>query len=120
MPALTADIAAAMRRARIEIWSDVGVQTRYPNARDQNDEPAEGFFDLAANGATAIAARGAVVGTERRRFTAPAYDLVWHDLEAGFPLVKLIEPEQLVNGNHIPARIALSLEAETTNYEVFG
>jgi hypothetical protein len=120
MPATTADITAASRRARIESWSDAAVQTRYPNARDGQAEPAEGFFDLAADGATAIAARAALLGTERRRFTAVAHDLVWHDLEAGFPLVKLVDPEQAVNGNTLPARIALSLEAETTSYEVIG
>jgi hypothetical protein len=120
MPATPADIAAASRRARIETWSDAAVKARYANARDQQDEPAEGFFDSAADGAIAIAARGALMGTERRRFTAVAADIVWPDFAAGVPLVKLIDPEHLVNGNFLPVRIALSLEAETTSYEVFG
>ncbi|HEV7658839.1 MAG TPA: hypothetical protein VGO55_03235 [Allosphingosinicella sp.] len=120
MPATTADITASSRRARIEAWSDAAVQTRYPNARDGQTDPAEGFFDNAADGATAIAARAALLGTDRRRFTAIAHDLVWSDLESGFPIVKLIDPEQAINGNTLPARIALSLEAETTAYEVIG
>lgn len=121
MPATDADIAAASRQARIEAWSDVAVQTRYPNARDGQTEPAEGFFDSASDGVTAITARAALFGNEAiRRFTATAYDLIWHDLEAGFPIVKLIDPEQALNGNTIPARVSLSLEAETTSYEVIG
>lgn len=120
MPATVSDIAAATRAAQIETWSDAAVKTRYPNARDGQATPAEGFYDAHADGNTAITGRAAIFGTERRRFTVPAFDLIWHDLTAGIPLVKLTDVEQAVDGNQIPARIALSLQAETTSYEVFG
>lgn len=120
MPATVGDIAAATRAAQIETWSDAAVKTRYPNARDGQAVPAEGFFDVSADGNTAITARAAIFGTERRRFTAAAFDLLWHDLTAGIPLVKLTDVEQAVDANMIPARISVSLEDETTSYEVFG
>src|SRR4051812_5441710 len=121
MPASVADIAAATRRARIESWSDAAVKTRYANARDGQAEPAEGVFDAAADGAAAIAARAALLGTERRRFAIVAQDLVWHDpASAGVPIVTLIDAEQIANGNFIAVRIELSLEAETTSFEVYG
>mgnify|MGYP003576328756 CR=1 FL=1 len=120
MPALTADIAAAIRRAKVESWSDAAVKTRYPNARDGLAEPAEGFFDSTADGQAAIAARGALFGTERRRFAAAAQTLVWPDLAAGIPLVRLVDPDLKLDANTIPVRIELSLEDGTTSYECFG
>ena len=120
MPAIVADIAAATRKAKIESWSDAAVKTRYPNARDGQAEPAEGYFDTAANGNTVITARAAIFGTERRRFAVEAMGLTWPDPVAAIPIVALTDPEQAVNGNHIAARIALDLDNETTSYEVFG
>ncbi len=120
MPANPADISQAIRPARIENWSSDAVKARFPNARDGLASPAEGFFDIAADGATAIAQRAAIFGTERRHFVAEAQDLVWPDPTAGLPLVRLIDPELKVDGNHIPARIELSLEDESTADEVFG
>jgi hypothetical protein len=120
MPAEVADIAAAIRPARVESWSDAAVKTRYPNARDGQAAPAEGFFDSAANAVTVITARAALFGTERRRFIPSVQDLLWPDLLTGIPVIALVDAEQQANGNHIPARIELSLEDETTSYEVFG
>lgn len=120
MPALVSDIARAIRSARIEETSSAPIKARYPNARDGQSSPAEGFFDTAANGATAIAARAALFGVERRRFTASAEGLAWPNPLTGIPIVRLIDPEQKVDANHICARIELDLEAETSSYEVFG
>lgn len=120
MPATVADIAAATREAQIETWSSGTIHTRYPNARDSLDAPAEGFFDVAADGNAAITARAATFGVERRRFTVKVADLVWLDPTTGVPIVALVDPEQALNGNFIVARIAVNLADETTSFEVFG
>lgn len=118
MPALVDDIAAGMRPARIESWSDNAVKERYPNARDGSTDPSEGFYDSAADAAGAIAARGALLGTERRRFAAEVDGLVWPDLSGGVPTVQLIDPEQSVNAPGLVTQIELSLEDEVTRFEV--
>lgn len=121
MPALPEDIAPGIRRARVEAWESAAVKVRYPSARDGSVQPAEGFFDNAADGAAAIAARGAIFGTERRRFTVRAAELIWPDpAAAGIPTITLNDPEQKVNGPMIAARIEINLEDERTAYEVFG
>ena len=119
MPATPADIAAGTRAAQVETWTSAPIKTRYPNARDGSEQPAEGFFDNAADAAAAIAQRGALVGTERRRFAVEAEGLHWPDPAAGLPAVTLIDPEHAVNGTGLTARIELSLEDETTRYEVY-
>jgi hypothetical protein len=120
MPALPADIAAGTRPAQIETWSSSAIKARYPNARDGSEPVAEGFFDNTSDAAAAIAARGALIGTDRRRFAVTAAQVVWPDLSAGiFPAVALIDPEYSVNGTGLVARIEVSLEDETTAFEVF-
>lgn len=120
MPASVADIAAGTRRARVETWSDPTIKTRYPGARDGGAEPAEGMFDVAADGQTAISWRGGLFGVERRHFTAEAQDLLWPHPEDGIPIVMLVAAEQAVNGKTIPARIEIDPDAEATRYELFG
>lgn len=118
MPALVADIAAGTRPAQIELWSDSAIQSRYANARDGSDNPAEGFFDDASNAVTAITARGALLGTERRRFRVLVNDLWWPDPLAGAPCVTLIDPEQNVSAVGLVSRIEVSLENDSTLFEV--
>jgi hypothetical protein len=118
MPALVDDIAAGMRPARIESWSSDVLKGRYPNARDGSTDPAEGFYDSAADASTAIAARGALVGTERRRFVVEAQALIWPDLTAGIPTVSLVDPDHSVNAPGITSQIEVDLEDEATRYEV--
>lgn len=120
MPATVGDIAAGTRHARVETWSDAAIKTRYPSARDGAAEPAEGFFDSAANAATAVAARGTLFGVERRRFVAEVQDLLWPDPAAAIPIVQLVDAEQAINGKTLPARIEVNLNDEATRYEVFG
>jgi hypothetical protein len=120
MPADPADISAGIRPARVEQWSDAAVKARYPSARDGLTQPAEGFFDTAANGATAIAARGAILGTERRRFTAEVDGLQWLDPSTGVPSVQLVDAEQAVDAPCLTVRIELDLDAERTRLELLG
>lgn len=120
MPALTADISAAIRRARIETFESATIKARYPSARDDSGSPAEGFFDSAANALTAAQARGALLGVERRRFAVRAADIVNLTPNLGVPTVTLKDAEQGVDGAFLVARIELSLEDETTTFEVFG
>ena len=119
MPALVTDIAAGIRAAQIETVSDAAIQARYPSARDGSEDPAEGLFDAAADAVTALNARKALLGVERRRFRAVAGELVWLDPAAGLPSVALIDPEQALAATGLISRIELDLDDETTTFEVF-
>lgn len=120
MPAQTSDIAAATRDAVTATWTSSVIAARYPGARDGSATPTEGYFDSIADAQTVIDARAALIGTERRRFVVVAQDVLWPDLSAGLPQVRLIDAEQAVDATFIAARIEIDLEAETTTYELFG
>ncbi len=120
MPALPADIGAASRDVTTATWADPAIVARYPGAKDGSVTASEGFFDAAADAQTMINARGALIGVERRRFTAIANETIWPDLAGGLPQVLLIDSEQAVNGAFLGARLELDLDAETTSYELFG
>lgn len=120
MPALPADIAAASRDVVTGTWSDPAIASRYPAARDGSVQPSDGYFDAVADAAAVAAARGALIGTERRRFTVVADDIVWPDLSAGLPQAALVDDEQRVDGTFLAARIEIDLEAESTSFELFG
>ena len=120
MPATAADIAAASRDAATATWSDPTIAARYPTARDGAAEPATGYFDAIADAQTVAAARGALIGVERRRFTVTVAELIWPTVSTGLPTVRLIDAEQGVDGAFLVARIELDLDAETTTYELFG
>jgi hypothetical protein len=120
MPASTNDIAAGTRRARIETWSDAALKARIPGARDGGSEPSEGYFDSAADGQAVLAFRGSLFGTERRRFSAEAADLLWPDPAAGLPIVQLTDAELAMNGKTLAVRIEIVPEDGVTRYELFG
>lgn len=120
MAATPADIAAGTRRAQVLTWEDSDIQTRYPNARDGSLTPAEGFFDDAADADTVLAARGALIGVERRRFVVTAQDVEWPAPEDGLPTIALSDDGLAVDANHLPSRIEIDLEAETSTYGLFG
>lgn len=120
MPALVADIAAGTRTARIESVSDAAILARYPRARDGSEQPAEGFFDVALDALTAITARKALLGVERRRFKVVAEGLNWIDPSIEHPSIRLIDSEQALDGTGMITRFELSLEDGTTTYEVFA
>lgn len=116
MPAATADIAAGIRAAQIETWSDPDIRTRYPRARDGKEEAAEGFFDSAADAQAALEQRAALVGVERRRFKTVIDGLAWPDLAS--LTVQLVDPDQSVSAPGLIGRIEVSLESESTMMEV--
>jgi hypothetical protein len=120
MPALPADIAAASRDAVTATWESAAVAARYPSARDGSAEPATGFFDSIADAQAVVNARGALIGVDRRRYAVGVGEIVWPDLSAGVPSVRLIDAEQRVDGVCLLARIEIDLETETTNLEAFG
>ena len=120
MPATPADIAAGSRDVQLATWADATIAARYPTARDGSIQPSAGYFDDPVDAQAMIDARGALIGTERRRFAVGVQDLLWPTPETGLPQVTLIDAEQVANGGFFAARIELDLDAETTTYELFG
>jgi hypothetical protein len=120
MPALPADIAAATRDVVVASWADPAIAARYVAARDGSVTTADGYFDSRADAETVIVARGALIGIERRRFAVTVHELLWLDPADGMPTVRLIDPEQGVDGLFLIARLELDLDAETTSLELFG
>lgn len=118
--ALPVDIAAGTRAAAIVTWSNETIHTRYPSARDGAAEPAEGFFDSIADAQAVVDARGALLGVERRRFTATAADLSWIDPAGGMPTAQLIAAEQSVAAPLLVARVELDLASGATSFLLFG
>lgn len=120
MPALAADIGAAIRDVQLVSWTSATIALRYPSARDGSLEPADGYFDDPAAAQAVMDARGALIGTERRRFTVLVQDVLWIDPSLALPTVTLIDPEQATNGLFMISRIELDLDSETTSLELFG
>ena len=89
MPATPADIAAGSRAAAIATWSDPTIADRYPSARDGSVTPATGYCDNPADAQALIDQRGALIGTERRRFTVSVQDLLWPNPAGGLPSHRL-------------------------------
>jgi hypothetical protein len=119
MPAIPSDIAAAMRQQIVVSTQDLTIKGRFPSARDNSDEPAEGFFDSAADASTAISQRAALLGAVRRRFSVTAADLV--DVPAGtVPTHRVIDSEQGLDASMLVSRIEVDLENEQTRVEYFG
>ena len=83
-------------------------------------QPADGYCDDPADAQTVIDMRGALVGVERRRFSAVVMDMIWPTIASGLPQVHLIDSEQGADLVCLVARMELDLEAETTTYELFG
>jgi hypothetical protein len=120
MPADPNDIGPAIRPAAVATWEGTAIKARYPNARDGQSEPGEGFFDSIADAQAIVNARGVLIGVERRRFAAQIDGLAWLDPSTGVPTVTLIDAEQAANGPFLVSRIELDLEAERTSLELFG
>lgn len=120
MPAISADIIRAGRRAIIVEAEAPAIKTAYPQARDGRAEPARGYFDSASDAATVLAARMSIIGTVRRRFAVPVADMLFPDLSGGVPVWTLVDAENDVNGKSLVARLELDAEEETTALEQFG
>lgn len=122
MPALSSDVALAIREVALAQWQSGGIKGQYVGARDNLSQPSTGYFDTLADALQAIAARGALIGADgRKRFTVVIFDLVWLDPSQGTPTVTLIDAEQGVNASFLVSRVVgLDLDAETTTLELFG
>lgn len=121
MPADPADIAPGSRDVAVASWTDAAIVARYPSqARDGSLTPADGYFDGIADAQTVVNARGAIIGTETRRFAVKVDDLVWPTLSTSVPTFKLVDAEQGVNVVLFASRIELDLEGEQTAIELFG
>jgi hypothetical protein len=120
MPATPADIGAAMREVTIVTWSSPAMAARYPSARDGSLDPSIGYFDSAADAQAVNDARGALIGTERRRFAVKVAALIWPTISDAIPQDRVIDAEQALNAGHLVARIEVDLESESTTHETFG
>lgn len=120
MPALPADIGAASRDVVTATWSDAVIASRYPASRDGSAQPGDGYFDSVDDAATVVAARAALIGIERRRFTVVTTGSQWPALSTSMPQVFLTDAEQSVSNTFLAARLEIDLEAETTTFELFG
>lgn len=120
MPATAEDIAAGTREATSATWSAPAIAVRYPSARDGTVTPARGYFDAIADAQAVANARGALIGTERRRFAVNVADVIFPDLTAGVPTAQLVDAEQSVAAPHLAARIEIDLETGITSFELFG
>ena len=119
MPALPSDIAAALRQQMVVSSQDATIKTRFPSARDGSDNPAEGLFDSAADAATAVGQRVALLGVTRRRFVVTVNDMV--EITPGtVPTHRVIDAEQGLDASMLLSRLEVDLEQETTQLEYFG
>lgn len=124
MPALSADITAAMRDAAIDTQSSSLIKTWHPNARDTGAAPREGWYDDPADTAVMNAEGFGLLGVERRVFSVPmmgARDAlaVLADLNTT-PTVQLVDAEQQVNALFLVAFVEIDLEADSATLELFG
>jgi hypothetical protein len=121
MPADPADIGPAIRDVAVATWTDAAIVARYPSqARDGSASPADGYFDAIADAQTVVNARGAIIGTETRRFAVSVNDLEWPVISTSVPLFRLVDAEQGANVTLFASRIELDLENEVTALELFG
>lgn len=117
MPALPSDIAAALRPQIVVSSEDATIKARFPSARDNSAEPAEGWFDQRAHAEASVAMRRALVGSVRRRFAVAADDLME---VAGVETHRVIDGEQVLDAAMMMARFEVDLEAEQSKVEYFG
>jgi hypothetical protein len=119
MPALPSDIAAALRPQIVVSAEDAAIKSRFPTARDNSKEPAEGFFDSPTDAQSALDQRAALLGAVRRRFVVGVADIF--DVPAGaVPTHRVIDAEQGLDAALLVARIEVDLEQEESKVEYFG
>lgn len=120
MPATPADIAAVSREAIIVSATDAAIDARYANARDGSAAPAIGYCDAATDAQTLLAGRGSLMGTERRRFAVPVFDVIWPNLADGIPQPRVVDAEHAADLASLTARFEVDLERESSTFETFG
>lgn len=121
MPALSADIAAGTREARIVEWSDAAILTAWPDARDQRGSPSPGGFDSASDAAAALSLKAALIGVVRGRFVQDAQDMIFlSPADDGVPSWRLVDAECAVDATCLVARWELDPNGETVTVECIG
>lgn len=121
MPALTADIAAGTRAAKIVEWSDAAILAAWPDARDQRSDPTPGGFDSAADAAAALAIKAALIGTSRSRFAATVQDMIFlSPASDGVPSWRLVDGECGVDAVCMIGRIETDPNDESVTVELIG
>lgn len=120
MSAFPADVQRATRAARIVIDTDTAVQTAFPAARDGLQSPERGYFESAADAATVLAAKAALIGAYRRRFAVSCAGQVIPAPLTEVPSYQLVASELTANLPALLCRIEVDLNSETTAMEVMG
>lgn len=120
MSVLPEDLGPALRAAKIVEHEDPAVKTRHPLARDGREAPAPGYCDDAADTATLLEARFALMGAEPARFAVATDGVAWPDLGEGVPCFRLRDAEHRMDGVCLTGRIELDLNAEQTSYELWA
>lgn len=120
MSALPADVQRATRSARIVTRTDSDIRATYPAARDGVQTPDAGYFADAANAATVLTAKAALIGERRRRFRVDVAGEVIVDPAAAIPSYRLICAELGFDAPAMLCQIEVDFETETTAMEVLG
>ncbi|WP_188064764.1 hypothetical protein [Sphingobium sp. KCTC 72723] len=119
MAALPSDIAASLRARSIASVEDATIKARFPSARDNSKDAAEGFFDSLTDAQTALAQRASLLGAVRRRFEVVAGGVI--DITDGaVPTHRVIDTEQGLDALMIAARIEIDMEQDESKVEYFG
>ena len=118
MPATPANIARALRKARVVTLEDPAVRAAFPDARDQVDDPRPGYFELAADAESALRLSADLLGRPRRRFIVRLADEVWLNPAEGVPTWHLADAELEVDAPGLLTRIEIDMEQETTTVEL--
>lgn len=118
MPATPANIARALRAARVVTRDDPAIRAAFADARDQVDDPRPGYFELSADAEAALALAADLLGTHRRRFVVGLSGEVWLDPAASVPTWHLTDSEFQVAAPGLVTRVELDMEQETTTVEL--
>lgn len=119
MVAIASDIAAALRQRIVVTVEDATIKARFPSARDNSKDAAEGFFDSKADAQAALVQRAALLGTVRRRFEVVASGII--DLPGGsVPTHRVVDAEQGVDAPLLVARVEIDMEQDESKVEYFG
>lgn len=120
MPALSADIIRATRRARIVTREDADIRERFPSAQDQIRTPEPGYFENAEDAASVLAIKASLTGVFRRRFAVAIDGEEMIDPTNCIPTFQLCESELGFDGPVMAARWQFDLNTERTDIEVLG
>lgn len=120
MPARPADIRRATRRSQIVTREDAAIKAQFPHARDQIEQPEPGFFESAADAASALAFKAALAGQFRRRAVVALDDVVEVDPALAIPTWSVSDAETGLSMDVLVTRFEMNCEEESTRFEGIG